>query len=163
MRSGSPAATAVGACVSGGCVRRRVRRAGWRAGGLRGRRARGSTQPSRRSAPCYVLCGRAARIRSLATSTEDVGKLLGFSQSARHRLRRAGLWRSREPGSLEPGAMEQRALRTQSPLLLRRERVVVGRGHSCGQRTREMRWRRGCPDSWVNCLRLRRFLYFFFT
>ena len=38
-------------------------------------------------------------------------------------------------GSLEPGAMAQRALRTPSPLLLRRERAVVGRGH--GQRTRE--------------------------
>ena len=47
-------------------------------------------------------------------------------------------------GSLEPGAMEQRALRTPSPLLLPRERVVVGRGHGCGQRTREMRWWRGC-------------------
>ena len=47
-----------------------------RAGGQWVRRARGSTQPSRRSAPCYVLCCRAARIRSLATSREAVGKLL---------------------------------------------------------------------------------------
>ena len=45
--------------------------------------------------------------------------------------------------------MEQRALRTPSPLLLRRERAVVGRGHGCGQRTRERRWRRGCPVSSV--------------
>ena len=36
----------------------------------------GSTQPSRRSAPCYVLCCRAARIRSPPTSREAVGKLL---------------------------------------------------------------------------------------
>ena len=53
------------------------------------------------------------------------------------------LWRSREPGSLEPGATEQRALRMPSPFLLRRERAVVGRGH--GQRTRERRWRRAVP------------------
>ena len=32
----------------------------------------------------------------------------------------------RSRGSLEPGAMEQRALRTPSPLLLRRERVRWG-------------------------------------
>mmetsp|Transcript_43717 Transcript_43717/g.92992 ORF Transcript_43717/g.92992 Transcript_43717/m.92992 type:complete len:182 (-) Transcript_43717:186-731(-) len=72
-----------------------------------------------------------------ATSREAVGKLsLGARHTARRRLRRAGLWRSREPGSLEPGAMWQRALRTPSPLLLRRESAVVGRGHGCGQRTR---------------------------
>ena len=41
--------------------------------------------------------------------------LLGFRHTARRRLRRAGLWRSREPGSLEPGATEQRALRTPVP------------------------------------------------
>ena len=54
-----------------------------------------------------------------ATTTEAVGTLLGFRHTARRRLRRAGLWRSREPGSLEPGAMEQRALRMPSMLLLR--------------------------------------------
>ena len=43
---------------------------------------------------CYaaVLPG----MRSLATTTEAVGRLLGFRHTARRRLRRAGLWRSRE-------------------------------------------------------------------
>ena len=115
-----------------------------RAGGQAVRKASsGSTQPSRRSAPCYVLCCRAARIRSPPTTTEAVGKLLGFRHTARRRLRRA-VCEEREPASLEPGAMEQRALRTPSLLLLRRESAVVGRGHGCGQRTREAMVERGC-------------------
>ena len=148
MRSGSPAATPVGARVSGGCVRRRVRRARGRAGSGC---ARGSTQPLLRSAPCYVLCCRAAVLPGFARHhdhREAVGKLsLGFRHTARRRLWRAACGGvGREPGSLEPGARVQRALRTPSPLLLRRERVVVGRGH--GQRTREMRWRReGAPSA----------------
>ena len=114
-----------------------------RAGGRAVRKARsGSTQPSRRSAPCYVLCCRAARIRSLATTTEAVGKLLGFRHTARRRLRRAGLWRSREPGVAGAGCdgAESAADAVSAPPSGTCE--VVGRGH--GQRTRERRWRRGC-------------------
>ena len=40
------------------------------------------------------------------------------------------------PGSLEPGAMEQRALRMPSPLLLRPKRVRRGVAMAVGQRTR---------------------------
>ena len=65
-------------------------------------------------------------------------------------------------GSLEPGAMEQRALRTPSPLLLRRERVRWGVAMAVGsERTREWMEERGCPVSSVNCLRLRRFFVLF--
>ena len=50
--------------------------------------------------------------------------------------------KEREPGSLELDARVQHALRMPSPLLLRRESAVVGRGH--GQRTREWRWWSAC-------------------
>ena len=125
-----------------GCVRRRVCRAGGRVGcGC----ARGNTRPQRRSAPCACRAIALPGIRSLATTTEAVGKLLGFRHTARRRLRRAVCEGVGSRGSLEPGATEQRALRMPSPLLLRRKRAVVGRGHGCGQRTRERRWRRAVP------------------
>ena len=61
-----------------------------RAGGLRGRRARGSTRPLRRSAPCACRAVLPCCPDSLAaTTTEAVGKLLGFRHTARRRLRRA--------------------------------------------------------------------------
>jgi hypothetical protein len=83
--------------------------------------ARGHCGGARRAHAALPCCPDAL------AATEAVDKLsLGARHTARRRLRRAGLWRSREPGSLEPGAMAQRALRTPSPLLLRRERVVVG-------------------------------------
>jgi hypothetical protein len=112
-------ATSVGACFSGGCVRRRVRRAGGRAGGQWVRCARGARSHCGGARRAAVLpCCRAARIRSLATTTEAVGKLsLGFRHTARHRLRRAVCEGVGSRGSLEPGAMEQRALRMPSPLL----------------------------------------------
>ena len=73
------------------------RRAGRRAVG--NVRSKGSMRPLWRSAPCAcraaVLPGFA---RSPRRSREAVGKLLGFRHTARRRLRRAGLWRSREPG-----------------------------------------------------------------
>ena len=90
--------------------------------------------------PCY----RAARIRTPPRPQRLGGKLsLGARHTARRRLWHAGLCEGvGSRGSLELGATEQRALWMPSPLLLRRESVVVGRGH--GQRTREWRWWRGC-------------------
>jgi hypothetical protein len=105
------AATPVGLVSLWGCVRRRVRRARGRAGGQWVRCARGSMQTRRRTALCYVLCCRASRIRSLATSRGAVGTLLGFRHTARRMLRRAVCGGVGSRGSLEPGAMEQRALR----------------------------------------------------
>ena len=90
------AATAVGlvsledVCATGCAVQEGGRAAG--------EGALGEHAAMRRSAPCYVLCCRAARDSLAATTTEAVGKLLGFRHTARRRLRRAGLWRSREPG-----------------------------------------------------------------
>ena len=83
------AATPVGLVSLWGCVCRRVRRARGRAGGQWVRCARGSMQTRRRTALCYVLCCRASRIRSLATSRGAVGTLLGFRHTARRMLRRA--------------------------------------------------------------------------
>ena len=57
VRSGTRQCDSRGACVSGGCVRRRVRRAGGRAGGLWGRRARGARSHrggAMRRAMCYA-------------------------------------------------------------------------------------------------------------
>ena len=112
-----------GACSSGGGVRRRVRRAGGRAGGQWVKCARGSTQPSRRIAPC-ACC--AAALPGFARSPRAqrlwASSLLGFRHTARRRLRRAVCGGVGSRGSLEPGAMEQRALRMPSPLL-RRERA----------------------------------------
>ena len=51
---------------------------------------------------------------------------LGARHTARRRLRRAVCEGVGSRGSLEPDAMAQRALRTPSPLLLRRERVRWG-------------------------------------
>ena len=118
--------------VSGGCATGCAVQGGEEAGceeGALGEHAAIAEERAVRM-PCY----RAARIRSLATSREAVGKLLGFRHTARRRLRRAVCGGVGSRGSLEPGAMGQRALRTPSPLLLRRESAVVGRGH--GQRTR---------------------------
>ena len=85
VRSGTRQRQPWGSCLWG-WVRRRVRRARGRAGRQWVRRARGSTRPLRKSTPCYVLCDRAARIRSLATSC---GQALGFRHTARRRLGRA--------------------------------------------------------------------------
>jgi len=105
-------------------------RTGCEEGELGAARSHGGARHVRAMLPC---CRPADSLA--ATTTEDVGQLLGFRHTARRRLRRAGCGGVGSRGSLEPGAMEQRALRMPSPLLLRRERVVVGRGHGCGQRT----------------------------
>ena len=129
-------------------MRRRVRCARGRADGQAVGKVRSEhAATAERTVLWYVLCGRTALIRSLATSREAVGKLLvpATQHGAGCGVQVCEGVGSR--GSLEPGAMEQRALRTPSPLLLRRERAVVGRGH--GQRTRERRWRRGCPGKLV--------------
>ena len=106
-------------------------------GGRMGRqwvRCARSTRPLR-SGPCYVLCGRAARIRSLATSREVVGKLLllphSTAQAAACRFveERDGAggrwsrvrWSRGRCGRLRCSASGSSA--------------VVGRGHGCGQRT----------------------------
>ena len=92
-----------------------------------------------RAVLCAVRpCCRAARFRSPPRAerlwASSWGSATQHGAGCGVQVRRVG-----SRGSLEPGAMEQRALRMPSPLLLRRERVVVGRGH--GQRTRERRWR----------------------
>ena len=102
----------------------------------------GSTRPlsaEERAVLCAVRpCCRAARFRSPPRAerlwASSWGSATQHGAGCGVQVRRVG-----SRGSLEPGAMEQRALRMPSPLLLRRERVVVGRGH--GQRTRERRWR----------------------
>eukprot|EP00966_Prymnesium_polylepis_P264574 6112040-Prymnesium_polylepis.1 len=75
VRSGSPAATSVGLVSLGMCAPQGAPCKG--AGGLWVRRARGARIDCGGARRAHaVLCGRAARIRSLATSREAVGKLL---------------------------------------------------------------------------------------
>ena len=104
-----------GACVSRGCVRRRVRRTRGRAGGKWVRSGEHAATAEERAVLCAVLpcCP-----DSLARHEQrGCGQALGFRHTARRRLRRAGCEGVGSRGSLEPGAMEQRALRTPSPLL----------------------------------------------
>ena len=102
-----------------------------------GEASSGSMQSRRRTAPCYVPRCRAAAPPGFARHHDHRGWVASSWGSATQHGAGCGVQfvKEREPGSLEQGAMEQRALRMPSPLLLRRERAVVGRGH--GQRTRE--------------------------
>jgi len=59
------------------------------AGGQWVRRAQGGMQPRRRIALCACRAAVLPGIRSLATTTEAVGTLLGFRHTARRRVRRA--------------------------------------------------------------------------
>ena len=115
----------------------------------------------RRSTPCPC---RAAVLPGFARRHRGCGQALSWCPP--HSTAQAAACRfvkeSGAGGRWSRVRWEQHALRTPSPLLLRRERVVVGRGHGCGQRAhpRVAMEERGCPLS-VSCLRLRRFFVLF--
>ena len=114
VRSGTRQRHPCGSCLWR-CVPRRVRRARGRAGGKWARSGEHAATAEERAVLCAVLpcCP-----DSLARHEQrGCGQALGFRHTARRRLRRAGCEGVGSRGSLEPGAMEQRALRTPSPLL----------------------------------------------
>ena len=133
-----------------GCAVQEGGRACCEEGALGG--ARSHRGGARRAMCCAaVLPG----IRSLATTTEAVGKLLGFRHTALRRLRREGLWRSRELGVAGAGC--DGAARAADAV------SAAPPSGTCGGGAWPWLWaahpsRRGCPVSSVNCLRLRRAL-----